>query len=96
MTVDDGGAQPSSAEVGSMVEGRGAEAVGRTGQVPSPAPSRACLRCLLHPGCPWGRRGAGDGAARCRGGRGGGHGRGLNFGSDPALSLARELQHKMQ
>ena len=49
-----------------------------------------------HPGCPWGRRGAGDGAARCRGGRGGGDGRGLNFGSATALSLARDLQHKMQ
>ena len=49
-----------------------------------------------HPGCPWGRRGAGDGAARCRRGRDGGDGRGMNFGSDPALSLARELQHKMQ
>ena len=47
-----------------------------------------------HPGCPWGRRGAGDGAARFRGGRGGGNGWGTTFGSGPALSFARRLQHR--
>ena len=47
-----------------------------------------------YPGCPWGRRGAGDGAARFRGGRGGGDGWGTTFGSGPALSFARRLQHR--